>query len=647
MFGRIARTRFRRAPVRRSEAPSDQSQTESPPDPPRSSRRPTAPRRVARAAGLAVPPAALVLYLAFNDGGYFPAPTAWVAAALAALLAVRLLMVPDALTKLGWPFRVVAGTLALLALWTVASAAWSGAPARAVTEFDRTLLYLLGFLLFASVGKSPRRLEWIVRGLASGILGVALSALAARLLPEIWPFGADLAPYGLEYPVGYPNALGLLVGIGLLLCVYMASSTAEPRFTRLVAVASVPPMATTLLLTRSLGAAAVTTTALALFAYLARRSPLRRTAMALLPTTGVALVAAFDAGVLASADASSPQALAQGRMVALVVALCSANAALIHWMLWREDPRMRTPPRRGRAAATVAGVGALAVVGLFGVVLSDQSPQAAKPRMREGAEAQSHTAGSPRPAKPPRPGGLEARALYWRVAAKGFAEAPVRGRGAGTYEFVWERLRPVDLAVTDAHSLPLETLAELGVVGFALLFSGLATLLVATGRAARGTDHAAYGVVFCVGAAWVAHALIDWDWEAPVVTLPILALGGAVLGCRRNVPGTIPRPWVAAFGGDDQSHGRMGRIGLIAASLLAATASSGLALSQEQVDRAAVYHGQGNCEAATETLRSSLALATYRPEPYEILGFCELRGRRGPEAERMMRAAARREPANW
>lgn len=227
-----------------------------------------------------------------------------------------------------------------------------GAPARAVTEFDRTLLYLLAFVPSASVGRSPRRLVWIVRGFASAILIVALSAVAARLLPEVWPFGADLTPYGLEYPVGYPNALGLLVGIGLLLCVYLASSPAEPRFTRPMAVASVPPLATTLVLSRSLGAAAVTATALALFAYLARGSGVGRTAVALIPTTAVALIAAFDAGVLATADASSPHALAprpdgrSGRR-SLFSQRCASSLG----------PLARRPSPEGHAAAKSGGCG--------------------------------------------------------------------------------------------------------------------------------------------------------------------------------------------------------------------------------------------------------------------------------------------------
>lgn len=189
----------------------------------------------------------------------------------------------------------------------------------------------------------------------------------------------------------------------------------------------------------------------------------------------------------------------------------------------------------------MAGVGVLAVVGLGAVVLSDQSSERADPRVREGAGAESPMTGSAGRAKTARPTGLEVRTLYWGVAAQGFAEAPVQGGGAGTYEFLWERLRPRDLPVTDAHSLPLETLAELGVVGLALLLTGLVTLLVATGRAARGTDNILYGVVFCVGIAWVAHAAIDWDWETPVVTLPLFVLGGAVLGSRRAERGPRAR----------------------------------------------------------------------------------------------------------
>jgi O-antigen ligase len=78
--------------------------------------------------------------------------------------------------------------------------------------------------------------------------------------------------------------------------------------------------------------------------------------------------------------------------------------------------------------------------------------------------------------------------------------------------------------VRDAHSLYLETAAELGLVGLALLLALAGSVAVAARRAAP----AAAGPV-AVLAAYGLHAGVDWDWELPALTLVALVLAGLVL----------------------------------------------------------------------------------------------------------------------
>ena len=61
------------------------------------------------------------------------------------------------------------------------------------------------------------------------------------------------------------------------------------------------------------------------------------------------------------------------------------------------------------------------------------------------------------------------RYAYWKVALRTFADHPLIGVGSGGFQAEWLRERPFREPVRDAHSLYLETLAELGLVGFALL----------------------------------------------------------------------------------------------------------------------------------------------------------------------------------
>ena len=119
------------------------------------------------------------------------------------------------------------------------------------------------------------------------------------------------------------------------------------------------------------------------------------------------------------------------------------------------------------------------------------------------------------------------RAWYWHVAWQEASAFPIAGRGAGTFELAWLEEQPIPVSVVDAHSLYLETLAELGLVGLGLLALALAPPLVA---AFRGASAAAAGGYV----AFLFHAGLDWDWELPAVTVAGLLCGAAVLRCRAD-----------------------------------------------------------------------------------------------------------------
>src|SRR5919199_248801 len=107
------------------------------------------------------------------------------------------------------------------------------------------------------------------------------------------------------------------------------------------------------------------------------------------------------------------------------------------------------------------------------------------------------------------------RPHYWHVAWHEVELNPVLGSGAGTFERYWLLYRPVGSFARDAHSLYLETLAELGPIGLVLLLAALALpLLVLRGRRDPLLATAAAGY-----AAYLVHTGVDWDWELPAVTL--------------------------------------------------------------------------------------------------------------------------------
>jgi O-antigen ligase len=126
---------------------------------------------------------------------------------------------------------------------------------------------------------------------------------------------------------------------------------------------------------------------------------------------------------------------------------------------------------------------------------------------------------------------------YWEEAGSTFAEHPLHGIGSGGFQVEWLKVYQRFDASGDAHSLYLETAAELGVVGVAfmlLLLGGVGTALL---RLYRIDPGAASGLAAGL-AAWAFHAGLDWDWEMPAVTLPALLLAAAAIAWseRREAP---------------------------------------------------------------------------------------------------------------
>jgi O-antigen ligase len=125
---------------------------------------------------------------------------------------------------------------------------------------------------------------------------------------------------------------------------------------------------------------------------------------------------------------------------------------------------------------------------------------------------------------------FDARIDYWRVAWNEFEQNPRLGSGAGTFVRYWER-SGIPAGVVDAHSVYLETLAELGPLGLGLLLVAL-TLPLAAGLRARRRPFAA--VALGAYAAFLVHAGLDWDWEMPAVTLAGIVCASALLAAARR-----------------------------------------------------------------------------------------------------------------
>jgi O-antigen ligase len=589
-------------------------------------------------AALLVLPGALVVYLSFRGGGFFAGTPALLAVVIAAVLVIRTTVARDPFGGVGTPGAVACVALGLFAVWVLSSAWWSGAPSRALLEFDRALLYLLVLLLFASLPWKRGNLQWLLRGVAAGIVVVAGIALITRVLPGVWPISGNVHPERLSYPLTYWNALGVLAAVGFVLCTHLSSSLAEPRAVRAVAAAALPVLATTLYFTFSRGGIAAGLIGLVVYFAVARPRGALATLLVGVPAVGISVAVAYNADLLARTDYTGHGGVAQGHHVALAVGLCALGAGLARLLLAPLDVRIERGhvPRRVRRPLGVTLV-AVPLVAILAVVAATGAPHSLSRqyhRFLHGDYVHTTDLRS-------RLGdaGNNGRLDHWRVALDSFDKHPFAGAGAGTYQVLWAQHRHSGFTVVDGHSLYIEVLGELGIVGLLLVLTAIGALLVAVARRARGNERALYAAVLAAMVTWAVHAGVDWDWEMPAVTLWVFALAGAAIALppisrrrRRRAKvklGRAPRLWIAA-----------GFAALAVAPAL-------VALSQQRLNASAREFARGDCHAAIDSALGSISAMSVRAEPYELLSYCDARLGLSRLSIAAMQNAIKRDPDNW
>jgi O-antigen ligase len=222
------------------------------------------------------------------------------------------------------------------------------------------------------------------------------------------------------------------------------------------------------------------------------------------------------------------------------------------------------------------------------------------------------------------------RAQYWHVAWRQFEDDPLLGSGAGTFQRRWLRFRPAELPVLDAHSLYIETLAELGPLGL-LMLAGLLGLPVAAAVLAR--DHPLAPAALGGYTAYLVHAAQDWDWEVPAVTLGALACGAALLTLAELAPRGALRPRVRAAG-----------VGVAAALALAAFAALA---GNRAIEGAASALDDANPVQAERDARRAERLAPWSPKPWRLHGEALLLQGKVEAARRDFRHALEKDRADW
>jgi hypothetical protein len=464
--------------------------------------------------------------LAFFSGGFFDKPRLAGAGVAWALVVAVAILSPRPLPR-SRPGRLALLGLFLLCAWVALSFAWAPLGWRAEDDEQRLLLYLGFMIAGVALLRGPLVRRWLEPAVALGAFVVIAYGLSERLLPKAINLASSGTAVGrLEQPLTYWNAEGLLAAIGLVLTIHIAGDPTRERLLRSAAAAAGVVLGLGTYLTYARGALGAV--AVGLVVLLALEPHLRPQLRAIVTILGAAAVAALVANDLSTVKSLSARDAGEGlEMLAALVALATAAAVLAPQVPRRP---IRLPSLPVSRPATVLGISAgLLVGGALVLAATEGKPKGTSPLPG---------------ATPARLGSIDSnRYRYWEEAGSTFIEHPLIGIGSGGFQVEWLKVYNRYDASGDAHSLYLETAAELGIVGVAILLlflGGVAGSVVRLYRVHRGP---AAGLAAGL-AVWAFHAGLDWDWEMPAVSLPALVLAAAAIAWsdEPDVDGSLQEP---------------------------------------------------------------------------------------------------------
>ncbi|HEX5450566.1 MAG TPA: O-antigen ligase family protein [Gaiellaceae bacterium] len=552
--------------------------------------------------------AAGTFLLAFENGGYSLETTSAIAVAVWWVLLV--LAVLGGVLRLHWPAAATRTTVLLAAFsaWTLASVAWTHDAEAVYAQFARLALYV-GLLVLVVLFARRELVGFWSDGVVVGIVAVAVLALASRFFPGAVGSNAGI-PYipalrsRLSYPIGYWNGLGILLGVGVPL-VLAAALRARSRVAGSLLLAAVPLLCATIYLTSSRGA--FTTAAIGVVVLVALAPRRHAVLSAIVLATAGAAAAVF---VLSEKHAlveglSSRRATDEARSAfAWLVAVCAVTAVAQYATAqrvpdWRPSRRVR---RGGLVGVAVLVVAAVVVAHPVRRLHDFTQPPAAAAGLP--SFAQSHLLSS----------SGSGRWQFWGAALHEFDSQPVLGGGAGSYADWWAQDGTLPISIRNAHSLYLETAAELGTVGLLLLAGFVVAALAVMIRAARR----AVGEEALTGAALVAAVIaflvgagVDWVWQFPSIAGVAIACVGLAVALREEEPRRA-RPRVATL-----------RLAAALAAACVVVAELLPLLTQARLHESQVAARRGKTAAALAAARAAVHLEPWASSPYLQLALVD------------------------
>lgn len=588
-------------------------------------------------------PFVLVVYLGLEAGGYSVGVRnqLGIVAIWVALLGVGFGLLPKArVTSTGWVGIALLGAFSLLV--GISAVTWSESTERSMIEFSRVLT-LLGVFVLILLVQGRDGVERTVTGVAAGAAVIGVVALASRFEPD-W-FNVPVLPKEfsterLSYPLEYWNGLAALMAIGLALLVWGAGAGRD-LLTRAISAGAIPILVAVVFLTASRGGSISAAIGLVALVVLI---PARVKILfgLVVPAAGtLILLRALNERTELRDGNLGPVAQSQGSemvatTLAIVLAVCLVQAAVV-WFLER-DRGLLPEFRRGttQIVGILAGVLALLllVIAMGSGFVGDKWNEFKQPQVSGSTVDRLENLNS------------GARYEVWKAALDAAKSEPLTGIGPGTFEFWWAEHGNYPQFMRDAHSLYLESLAEIGPLGLLLIVAIVlgpivlaAMLSLSEGSVSRRAPVAAAAagmVAFAVAAA------VDWAWELTVLPVAFLSLAASVVGpaassrANRSSSRFENRawPWFARAG--------FGLVGIVAIALVFIPYEGDRLVRESQAK-----YRDGDTLAAIDLADEALSIQPYSASA--SVQKAQLLLERGRTADSVSSAqeAVRNEPDNW
>ena len=561
--------------------------------------------------------------LGFVNGGYFPVSWGW--AALALLLLAALVLAVGIPVEVGVLEVVFIGALAALAGWIALSLLWTASFPLTVLECERMLVYLAaavaGLLLVRR-----RSVAALIVGLWFALAVISGYALLTRLFPDQLGTVEPISGYRLSHPIGYWNGMGIVAAMGGLLAFGLAARSGP--LMRCLTGGSTVIFMLVLYFTYSRGSWIAFLFGLAVAIAVDRsRLQLVTTMIALAPWSVIAVAVAGTSSALTHQTSAIEAASRDGHGLAVITIVLVVAAALtilaVDWIGSSVSFSWRVRRVYGGTLLFFLAAFLIVIFGRYGFppTLAQKAYDAFDAAPNTGSNLNSRLFSF----------SGNGRSESWHTAWQEVQTHPVLGGGAGSFAGFWMQHRRVTDTVHDAHNLYLETLAELGPVGLLLLVLAFGTPLAAMKRA-RAAPLAT--TIFGAYSAFLVHAVADWDWEMPAITLTALFCGIGLMAVGR------PEREPNALGGGVRLTGLVATAAVFGFALLGLLGNSAVSASSKSTDA-------GRYARAESQARSAMNYAPWSPEPWRKLGEAQQLSGNVAAARASFERAVEKDPRDW